>query len=115
MAVKKQIPVIDTKSKSAVAAEVIAQKLQSVLLDPTTHNPKTKQNALDVQIGGDHYKSMGNYQPWEVMASWLNPDELKGYMKGTVCAYLCREADKGGREDIAKALHTMQLYMDLSK
>lgn len=72
-------------------------------------------SALDVQEGGDHYKKLGNYQPWEVLAKWLTPEELKGFAKGTVVAYLAREEQKGGRLDIKKALHTLQIYLELSE
>ena len=79
--------------------------------DDTEHQPLS---ALDVQEGGDHYKKLGEYQPWEVLARWMTPEELKGYGKGTAIAYLAREADKGGRLDIKKAVHTLQLYLELS-
>jgi hypothetical protein len=72
-------------------------------------------SALDIQEGGDHYKKLGHYQPWEVLSKWMKPDELKGFMKGTVIAYLAREEDKGGRLDIKKAMHTIQLYLELTK
>ena len=71
-------------------------------------------SALEQQVGGDHYKKLGAYQPWEVLAKWMTPDELRGFMKGTVIAYLARERDKGGDADIAKALHTMQIYTELA-
>jgi len=70
-------------------------------------------SALDKQTDGNHYKKMGVYQPWEVAAAWLSPEELKGFMKGTVISYLAREADKGGDIDIEKASHTMQIYLEL--
>ena len=70
---------------------------------------------LNNQIGGDHYKKLGRYQPWEVLAHWMNPDELRGYMKGTVIAYLAREADKGGDLDIEKATHTIALWQEVRK
>ena len=72
-------------------------------------------SALDTQEGGNHYKKMGAYQPWEVLHKWLTPDELRGFMKGTVIAYLAREQDKGGDLDIEKAAHTMQIYLELIK
>jgi hypothetical protein len=72
-------------------------------------------SALNVQEGGDHYKKMGAYQPWEVLAKWLSPAELKGYAKGTAVAYLAREESKGGRTDIKKAAHTLQLYLELTE
>lgn len=69
----------------------------------------------ETQVGGDHYKKMGDYQPWQVAAEWLTPEELRGYMKGTVIAYLAREQDKGKDMDIEKALHTMQLFQEVRK
>lgn len=74
-----------------------------------------KQSAKDVQIGGDHYKKLGRHQPWEVLASWMTPEELRGHMKGTVIGYLAREHDKGGDTDVAKACHTMQLWEEVRK
>ena len=70
-------------------------------------------SALDVQINGDHYKKLGVYQPWEVFARCLTPDELRGFAKGTVIAYLMRERDKGGLDDITKSRHTLQLFEEL--
>lgn len=67
-----------------------------------------KQNPLDVQIGGDHYKKLGAYQPWQVLQAWLTPEEFRGYMKGTAIAYLARERDKGGDMDIEKSKHTLE-------
>lgn len=72
-------------------------------------------SALDTQEGGDHYKKLGQYQPWEVLHKWLTPEELKGFAKGTVIAYLAREEDKGGRLDIKKAMHTLQIYLELTE
>lgn len=72
-------------------------------------------SAKDVQIGGAHYKKLGHHQPWEVLATWMTPEELRGYMKGTVIAYLAREQDKGGDTDVAKACHTMQLWEEVRK
>lgn len=71
-------------------------------------------SALDVQEGGDHYKKLGAYQPWEVLRHWLTPEEFRGYMKGTAIAYLAREQDKGGMLDIRKAGHTLQGLVELS-
>ena len=70
-------------------------------------------SALDAQVGGDHYKKLGAYQPWEVLRRWLTPEEFRGYMKGTAIAYLARERDKGGMVDISKAGHTLQGLVEL--
>jgi len=72
-------------------------------------------SVLNNQVGGNHYKKLGIYQPWQVFAKWMTPEELKGFMKGTVITYLQREADKGGREGIEKAMHTLQLYLEVTK
>ncbi|SOD42361.1 DUF3310 domain-containing protein [Nitrosovibrio sp. Nv4] len=72
-----------------------------------------KESALNVQIGGSHYKDMGAFQPWEVLRAWLTPEEFRGYMKGTAIAYLAREQSKGGFQDIEKAAHTLQGLIEL--
>lgn len=77
-------------------------------------NETSATSALLTQEGGDHYKKLGAYQPWEVLHKWLTPEELKGFAKGTVIAYLAREQNKGGRLDIQKAAHTLQIYLELS-
>ena len=74
---------------------------------------ESKPSALDVQIAGDHYKKLGAYQPWEVLARCMTPEDLRGYAKGTVMAYLMREGDKGGFQDIVKSSHTLQLLEEL--
>ena len=75
--------------------------------------PEALESAMDVQIGGDHYKKFGVYQPWEVLRRWLTPEEFRGYMKGTALSYLAREHDKGGLEDIKKASHTLQGLIEI--
>ena len=71
-------------------------------------------SALNSQEGGDHYKKLGEYQPWVVLSKWMTPEELKGAMKKDIIAYLARESDKGGREDIKKAHHTLGIYLELT-
>lgn len=68
--------------------------------------------ALDRQVAGDHYKKLGVYQPWAVLKAWLTPEEFRGYMKGSVIAYLAREKDKGGNVDIGKSAHTLEALVE---
>lgn len=75
----------------------------------------TSESALDKQVGGDHYKKLGAYQPWEVLRRWLTPEEFRGYMKGQAIAYLARERDKGGDDDIAKAEHYLAGLRELQE
>lgn len=78
------------------------------------HGPAPEPaSALDTQVGGDHYKKLGDYQPWAVLKAWLTPEEFRGYMKGTAIAYLARERDKGGDQDVHKAAHTLQGLVEM--
>lgn len=70
--------------------------------------------ASEQQIGGDHYKGMGDFQPWDVMRHWLTPEEYRGYQKGTAIAYLARERGKGGDADIAKAAHHLAKLVEVN-
>jgi len=83
------------------------------IIEGVPQKPSKPTSVLDTQEGGDHYKKLGDYQPWEVLKAWLTPEEFRGYMKGTAIAYLARERDKGGMLDIKKATHTLQGLVEL--
>lgn len=68
-------------------------------------------NALGGQVGGDHYREMA-VQPWEAMEAWLTSEEYRGYHKGVAIGYLARERQKGGDEDIKKAIHHLQRLVE---
>lgn len=68
--------------------------------------------ASDTQVGGDHYKTMGDFQPWDVLQHWLTPEEYRGYQKGVAIAYLARERQKGGDQDVKKAAHHLQRLIE---
>lgn len=63
--------------------------------------------ADDIQIGGDHYKSLG-LQPWDVMKAWATKKEFTAYLWLTTIKYLARWQRKNGVEDLKKARH----YLD---
>jgi hypothetical protein len=69
-------------------------------------------NSLTHQEGGSHYKNM-TVQPWEALEAWLTPEEYRGYHKGVAVAYLAREQQKGGDEDIKKAVHHLQRLIEV--
>ena len=63
--------------------------------------------ALEKQVGGDHYKQM-KIQPMEFsMANNLNA------CQHTAIKYICRYKHKGGKEDIKKAIHTLELLKEI--
>lgn len=70
---------------------------------------------FESQVGGDHYKKLGVYQPWIVLHKWLTKEEFRGAIKATASIYLAREKDKGGRSDMEKAYHTIGIYLELTK
>lgn len=69
--------------------------------------------ASETQVGGTHYKDMGEFQPWDVLQHWLTPEEYRGYQKGVVIAYLARERGKGGDQDIRKAAHHLNKLVEV--
>lgn len=63
--------------------------------------------ATDTQIGGNHYKKF-KIQPVEFIVK----NEL-GYIEGNVIKYICRHKEKGGKEDLLKAKHYIDLLIQL--
>lgn len=78
--------------------------------------PETKTPVADaIQIGGDHYKSFGNFQPWTVFEHWYPTEEFLAYLMMSAIAYLPRERMKGGVQDVEKAIHTLQKWVEVRK
>ena len=67
-----------------------------------------EENAIDIQIGGDHYKKLP-YQPIELAAK-IN---LNGFQL-FIIKYITRYHNKAGKIDIKKAIHTAQLGKELN-
>jgi hypothetical protein len=62
-------------------------------------------SANEKQIGGDHYKSMA-IQPSEfIYRNGLD------WFAGNAIKYVCRHKLKGGRQDIEKAIHYLELLL----
>lgn len=73
-----------------------------VPVDPTpTHNP------LDVQVAGDHYKTL-KIQPIEFIHANNIP-----FAEGCAIKYLTRWRSKGGIKDLEKARHFIDLLIEL--
>jgi hypothetical protein len=70
-------------------------------------NSTAKANPLSVQVGGGHYKKY-KIQPVEyAMANNLN------YCQANAIKYVTRYKDKGGIEDLRKAIHNIELLIEL--
>ena len=69
---------------------------------------KEEGEALDKQIGGDHYKDC-KIQPVE----YIHANQLD-YFEGNVIKYVTRHRTKGeGKKDIEKAIHYAELILEL--
>lgn len=66
-------------------------------------------SALDVQIGGGHYKSMA-IQPMEF--SMLNNMDA---CQHTIIKYVARFREKGGIEDLEKAKHVIDMLIEFEQ
>ena len=75
-------------------------------------SPDWREPTIHKQVGGSHYKDM-EVQPWQAMEAWLTPEEYRGYHKGVAISYLARERQKGGLQDIEKAIHHLQRLVEI--
>ena len=65
-------------------------------------------SALNVQVGGSHYKGLA-IQPAE-----FSEHNALSFLEGCVVKRVCRHSRGGkGREDIEKAIHELQLILAL--
>jgi hypothetical protein len=62
--------------------------------------------ARDKQIGGNHYKSM-KIQPSE----YITANNI-GWFEGNAIKYISRYKQKGGKADIEKAIHYLELLLE---
>jgi hypothetical protein len=63
--------------------------------------------ALQQQVGGNHYRAKG-IQPIE----YIHANNL-GFCEGNVVKYVTRWKDKGGEDDLRKAIHYLELLIQL--
>lgn len=66
-----------------------------------------ESNFLEVQVGGDHYRKL-RMQPVEFIAA-----NTWDFFSGSVLQYLTRWRDKGGVDDLKKALHMAHMRIEL--
>ena len=64
------------------------------------------KNPYDKQIGGTHYQKF-KIQP----SKFVIENELL-YPEGCVIKYILRHQDKGGKEDLKKAIHFIEMIME---
>ena len=82
----------------------------SVYAVPITPQPvvaSADPKAADTQVGGSHYKGLA-IQP----AEYCQRNRLP-YCEANVVKYVTRHREKNGREDIEKAIHYLQLLLEI--
>lgn len=117
---------IDGRSKAARAAKVKANQLVAPEVDASPEENVTVGGAsvlgrryaplhmgpvpaLNVQIGGSHYRTM-EIQPMEYsMKNKLDP------CQHTIVKYVSRFRDKGGIEDLEKAKHVIDMLIEFER
>lgn len=67
----------------------------------------SERNPLDEQVGGSHYKDMA-IQP----AVFIERNKLS-WCEGNVIKYVCRHKRKNGAADIRKAIHYLELLLEI--
>lgn len=65
------------------------------------------RKAKDTQVGGGHYKDMA-IQP----AEFVHRNGI-GYLEGAAIYYIVRHKKKGGRQDLEKAIHSLNLILEM--
>jgi hypothetical protein len=58
------------------------------------------------QVGGSHYKKY-KIQP----SRFINDNKIL-FAEGNAIKYICRHQDKGGRQDLEKAIHYIQMIIE---
>ena len=65
-------------------------------------------SANNRQVGGNHYKSDDGIQHWDLV-NMLNLN----YFEGQITKYLLRSRKKNGIQDLEKALHFLEKYLQV--
>lgn len=67
--------------------------------------------ANDRQVGGKHYKKVdGTVEHWDIVAQ-----HGLDYFQGQITKYVMRWKDKGGLQDLEKARHFLEKYIELNR
>ena len=90
-------------------ADVMFDKGEWHYIDQATqvHIEEKPQSALDKQVSGNHYKDCG-IQPIE----YIHANNLN-YFEGNAVKYITRHRKKNGKADIEKAIHYLELLLEM--
>lgn len=86
---------------------MLESMIEKELAQPAPAQAQVGANA--VQVGGSHYKTNHGLQHWD-MVNMFNLD----YFQGQITKYVFRWKSKNGLQDLQKAAHFLQKYMELN-
>lgn len=95
--------------KDVAWVDMMFDKGEWYFIDKATpvHIEGKPQSALDKQVSGNHYKDCG-IQPIE----YIHANGLS-YLEGNVIKYTTRHSKKNGKQDILKAIHYLELILEM--
>ena len=67
---------------------------------------QASEAASDKQVGGSHYKDLPIQPGQYIRANGI------GWYEGNAIKYITRHKQKGGRQDIEKAIHYLELTLE---
>jgi len=91
-------------------SKVWLEQLDNHYLIGGLDSDRPKKTANDTQHGGTHYKQFKGCEPWDVITAWK-----LGYLDGTALKYIARWRDKGGVQDLKKAIHFLQKTIEVEE
>jgi hypothetical protein len=63
-------------------------------------------NVFFKQVGGSHYKK------YKIQPSRFINENMILFAEGNAIKYICRHQDKGGKQDLLKAIHYIQMILE---
>jgi hypothetical protein len=66
--------------------------------------------ANERQVGGSHYQKHGMLQHWDIVHKFK-----LDYFQGQITKYVMRWKDKNGIQDLKKAAHFLEKYIELNE
>lgn len=64
-------------------------------------------NTLEIQIDGDHYKK------YPIQPAYYSYKNKLGWHEGEIIKYVTRHRDKNGKIDLEKAIHLLEMLIEL--
>ena len=102
---------VSMRKKKPKPVKVVYEKKTTPSIDAvSTPEEEEAFNAIAnaQQVGGTHYKDKA-IQPWDYIAS-----NNMGYLEGNVVKYVSRWKEKGGVQDLKKAMHYLTKLIEVN-